>query len=52
MIQALTKLGLPVIASGGIHSKENISTMLAAGTLACQLDIDLWSSTIGKTEFQ
>lgn len=52
MVQTLTKLGLPVIASGGIHSKVNISTMLAAGALACQLDIQLWSSTIGKTEIQ
>ena len=52
MVQTLTKLGLPVIASGGIHSKENLSTMLAAGALACQLDIHLWSSTIGKTEIQ
>jgi dihydroorotate dehydrogenase len=44
MIQTLTKLGLPVLASGGIHSYENVSTMLSAGALACQLDIQLWGS--------
>lgn len=49
-IQTLVKLGLPVIASGGIHSRENSSTMLAAGALACQLDIPLWGSTMRLTE--
>lgn len=46
MIQALVKLGLPVIASGGIHSHDNLTTMLAAGALACQLDIPLWGSSL------
>jgi len=49
-IQTLVKLGLPAIASGGIHSQENLSTMLAAGALACQLDIQLWGSKTRMTE--
>jgi dihydroorotate dehydrogenase len=47
VVQSLGKLGLPIIASGGIQSHENISTMLAAGALACQLDIHLWGNTMG-----
>ena len=38
------KLGLPVIAAGGIYSKENSNTMLTAGALAFQLDTVLWKS--------
>lgn len=52
IIQTLVKLGLPVIASGGIHSLEYLSTMLAAGALACQLDIQLWGSPMRMTETQ
>jgi dihydroorotate dehydrogenase len=52
IIQTLVKLGLPVIASGGIHSLEDLTTMLAAGALACQLDIQLWGSPVRKTEIQ
>jgi dihydroorotate dehydrogenase len=46
LIQTLCKLGLPVIASGGIHSKENLSLMLACGALACQMDIHLWGYSL------
>ena len=37
------KLGLPIIGSGGIWSKENADAMLSAGALAVQVDAALWN---------
>ncbi len=37
------KLGLPIIGSGGIWSKENADTMLSVGALAVQVDAALWN---------
>jgi len=37
------KLGLPIIGSGGIYSKENADAMLLVGALAVQVDTMLWN---------
>lgn len=37
------KLGLPIIGSGGIYSKENADAMLSVGALAVQVDSALWN---------
>jgi len=37
------KLGLPIIGSGGVYSKENADAMLSAGALAVQVDAALWN---------
>lgn len=37
------KLGLPIIGSGGVWSKENADSMLSAGALAVQVDATLWN---------
>jgi len=37
------KLGLPIIGSGGVWSKENADAMLSAGALAVQVDAALWN---------
>jgi len=42
IVQNAAKLGLAVIGAGGVHSRENIQAMLAAGALAVQLDSALW----------
>jgi dihydroorotate dehydrogenase len=49
-IHSATSLGLPVIAAGGLYSKEDASAMLAEGALAFQLDTLLWKSRINQTE--
>jgi dihydroorotate dehydrogenase len=49
IVQALGKIGLPVIASGGICSHKNCTTLLVAGALACQWDIPLWGSALDIT---
>ncbi len=36
------RLGLPIIGAGGISSEADIQTMLQAGALAVQIDIQLW----------
>jgi dihydroorotate dehydrogenase (NAD+) catalytic subunit len=41
-VQELVKLGIPTIAAGGIHSREQCDIMLSAGALAVQLDSALW----------
>lgn len=47
-VQSAVKLGLPLIASGGVYSWEDSAAMLAAGAMAVQLDTVLWS---GGLEF-
>ena len=37
------KLGLPIIGSGGVWSKENADAMLSVGALAVQVDAILWN---------
>ncbi len=37
-----SRLGLPIIASGGVLSREDADAMLAAGALAVELDCSLW----------
>jgi dihydroorotate dehydrogenase (NAD+) catalytic subunit len=42
-VHSATKLGLPIIGSGGVWSKENADTMLSVGALAVQVDAALWN---------
>ena len=35
---------LPVIAAGGVGSKENADAMLSVGALAVQMDASLWKN--------
>ena len=37
------KLGIPIIGSGGIWTKENADAMLSVGALAVQVDAALWN---------
>lgn len=37
------RIGLPIIGSGGIYSKENAEAMLSVGALAVQVDTALWN---------
>lgn len=37
------KLGLPIISSGGVWSKENADALLSVGALAVQVDAVLWN---------
>jgi dihydroorotate dehydrogenase len=37
------QLGIPIIGSGGIYSKENAEAMLSAGARAVQVDAALWN---------
>ena len=41
-VQALSKMGLPVIGAGGIYRQADAAVMLSAGALAVQLDTILW----------
>ena len=41
-VRSLKKLGLPVIAGGGVFRKKDGEAMLSAGALAVQLDAVLW----------
>jgi dihydroorotate dehydrogenase len=45
-VHSAARLGLPIIAAGGLYSTENSSAMLMAGALAFQLDTVLWKSLI------
>lgn len=42
IVHSVAKLGLPVIGSGGVYSKEHADTMLSVGALAVQMDSVLW----------
>jgi dihydroorotate dehydrogenase (NAD+) catalytic subunit len=42
-VYSAAKLGLPMIGAGGVWTKENADTMLAAGALAVQVDAALWN---------
>ena len=41
-VYSAAKLGLPIIAAGGVWKRENVDAMLSAGALAVQLDAALW----------
>lgn len=43
IVLSAAKLGIPVIGSGGIWTKENADAMLSAGALAVQVDAALWN---------
>jgi hypothetical protein len=45
-VRNAAKLGLPIIASGGVWTKENADTMLSVGALAVQVDAALWNPAI------
>lgn len=42
-VHSAARIGLPVIGSGGIWSKENADAMLSVGALAVQVDAALWN---------
>ena len=42
-VYSAAKLGLPIIAAGGVWTKENADAMLSAGALAVQVDAAFWS---------
>ena len=42
-IYSAVKIGLPIIGSGGVYSKENADAMLSVGALAVQVDAALWN---------
>jgi len=42
-VYSAAKLGLPIIGSGGVYSKENADAMLSVGALAVQVDMVLWN---------
>lgn len=43
LVESAAKLGLPIIGSGGVWSKENADAMLSVGALAVQVDAALWN---------
>lgn len=43
IVRSATKLGIPIIGSGGVWSRDNIDAMLAVGALAVQVDVALWN---------
>jgi dihydroorotate dehydrogenase (NAD+) catalytic subunit len=44
VVVELTKIGIPVIAAGGVETQLQGEALLAAGALAVQIDIALWKS--------
>jgi dihydroorotate dehydrogenase (NAD+) catalytic subunit len=42
VVSSAAKLGLPIIASGGVQSNEDSNVMFSAGAMAVQLDVILW----------
>jgi dihydroorotate dehydrogenase (NAD+) catalytic subunit len=42
-VHSAARIGLPIIGSGGIYSKENAEAMLSVGALAVQVDAALWN---------
>ena len=43
IVHSAAKIGLPIIGSGGVYSKENADAMLSVGALAVQVDAALWN---------
>lgn len=46
VVDSAAKLGIPIIGSGGVWSKENADALLSVGALAVQVDAALWSPAI------
>jgi dihydroorotate dehydrogenase (NAD+) catalytic subunit len=44
-VYSAVRIGLPIIGSGGVWTKENADAMLSAGALAVQVDAALWNPT-------
>jgi len=42
-VQELIDIGVPVIASGGVHQQSQVEALLAMGAIGVQLDAVLWS---------
>ena len=42
MVRSASKLGIPIIGSGGVWSKENADAILSVGAMAVQVDAALW----------
>jgi dihydroorotate dehydrogenase (NAD+) catalytic subunit len=43
VVRSAAKLGLPIIGTGGVWTKENADAMLSVGALAVQVDAALWN---------
>jgi len=43
IVQSAAKLGIPIIGSGGVWSKETADTMLSVGAMAVQVYAALWN---------
>jgi dihydroorotate dehydrogenase (NAD+) catalytic subunit len=43
VVRSAATLGIPVIGSGGVWTKENADAMLSVGALAVQVDAALWN---------
>ena len=43
IVRSASKLGIPIIGSGGIWSQEDADAMLSVGALAVQVDAMLWN---------
>jgi dihydroorotate dehydrogenase (NAD+) catalytic subunit len=46
IVDSAVKLGIPIIGSGGVWSKENADVMLSVGALAVQVDAVLWDPAL------
>ena len=46
------KLGIPIIGSGGVYTKENADAMISVGALAVQIDAALWNPAFTHFEYQ
>ena len=42
-VRNAVKLGIPIIGSGGVWTKENADAMLSVGALAVQMDAAIWN---------
>jgi dihydroorotate dehydrogenase len=42
VVYSATRLGLPIIGSGGVYTMENAEAMIKAGAIGAQLDAGLW----------
>jgi hypothetical protein len=48
-VQALVRLGVPVIGAGGVYTQDQAQAMLDAGAVGVQIDTVLWRSGWGST---
>jgi len=49
IVRSAARLGIPIIASGGIWSNEYADAMLSVGALAVQVDAAMWNPAFGHT---